>query len=214
MRKLFLFFTLLLITAAFACDKDSTGPDDSHILPLALGNSWTFSVYTIHTDGTTTSVHTETTEIISSTVIEGETWYIPQFIQGDDTLGGITTTFWTNRGNGLYEMKIPDHPEPYLLYKYPAQKGEAYSLPFTTETIAQIKSIDTLVDVPYGNNFKCYHYNIADGSIIDAPVSDHFLKPNLGFVLKRTYGGFTGIKYVWVLEEATLLSQPIPRNNH
>jgi hypothetical protein len=127
-------------------------------MPLAVENMWIYDNYSYDTLGNKSSPFFDTTMIVSSHVINGETRYTNQY--GAD---------WINRNDSLLTYYLGGY---YLHAKYPMQIGEAMNVEefvITTESdpnpieeawrVLTYLGGDTAINVPAGT-FKCIKYRI------------------------------------------------------
>jgi hypothetical protein len=168
MRHIILFLAMMSL---ISCNKDE-GPTGSSntgsggIIPLKIGNSWTFRITSA------SGTFTATNSINQDTTINNEKW----FLVGSNTWG-------TNRADGFWFIKGTN--PPLLAYKYPASVGDSCQAAYYLST--KILSINDTITVPAGR-FPCYKYQ---SNRTDYP--DHRLEmiewyaPNIGPVRIKQY---------------------------
>ena len=136
------------------------------LIPLKVGNSWTYEQKTIFKDGTI-KIDTVVNEVLRDTLIAGETWYVLREF-GDEFIV-------KNEDGNQFEY----WEEATLFYKNPEKSlGEKYKVgEFTLIEIAkEIVKIHNF----HGNN-KCYHYSIFEEEL-EIPIIQVFIAPELGVV--------------------------------
>jgi hypothetical protein len=198
-----LFAVVVLMFLTVCSDKPSvpiSGPENSVIVPLAVGNKWTGTQVDGWIGSDDTTCHVKTIEVIDEIVIDDERWYRTRRILDDDTLS--SNQICCNRANGLWVNTMDDvdtYGEPYLLAKYPAEAGDTYWLgDYDGSPYVTVISVDSSIEVPYGT-FRCYCYVLQSPDIIDVPVVNFCYAPNVGFVKDDLFGGFSGVHNIWQL---------------
>ncbi|MGA9116315.1 MAG: hypothetical protein WB626_06035 [Bacteroidota bacterium] len=153
------------------------------IMPLVIGNEWTYASRSLDTAGQVTGTDTATFKIVRDTTMGVERWY---FIGRDSGAWELLT----NRSDGLwYTARVSGGIRtPVLLAKYPAFVNDTfYGLDSVFVTVV---STSTPVTVPAGS-FTCYEYR-EDPPPGGTQVS-RFFPPGKGFVRDdfrgRTPGG-------------------------
>ncbi len=146
MRNILISCVLLVLAS---CNKDSTsvtpGPVDG-IMPLKLGNSWTYLGSGLDSTGHMVPMGNTMIKVVRDTVISGEHWY--------DSGEGLMT----NRSDGLYIWERPTAPQ-YLMAKYPASENETFTTVDGDQ--ATVVGTSTTTVVPLGS-YVCYEYLIKD----------------------------------------------------
>jgi hypothetical protein len=147
LSKMQVHFFLLLIFLFCDCKSISEACNpiktSGSILPLAIGNKWIYRANTIDEHGIIANTSYVTIQILSDTIVNGETWYdFPVF------------GYCANRSDGLWVLdhqQTQDHKDTIitqLLWKYPANAKD-------TTNLGALYSTDNLISVPYG----CYLAN-------------------------------------------------------
>jgi len=195
--------TAFLSLAAISC-RDSLGiddvkvvPADARILPLNLGNQWTFHVTQYNDSGNIINEYDVVHAIISEKLINGEKWYVQD--QGSPP-PGVTATM-TNRPDGLWYEKGTSEfstDTPYLVVSYPAVLKKRYIVGRFTNTFDKkvyeiyryAESVNHQLTVPAGN-FYCLKFNdilaLSDGTIVQEPLNSIYYAPNRGLVKRERF---------------------------
>lgn len=166
MGKIFLlvFIYLLLV---FGCKTIvDPGPsqnilDTTTIMPLKLGNSWSYKVTMFDTSKNVDTTFAVFMFLASDTVINSEHWY-------DDSRGYI----YSNRSKGLWRA-INSDTNYFALY--PANKNDKFQILWDTATVI---STDSTIVVPAGK-YSCYVYK--------ARYSLRFFSPGIGLIYAEEY---------------------------
>src|SRR5439155_15462713 len=110
------------------------------------------------TSGNPTSSYNDTITIVRDTVINGETWHIASTNK---------ESYVTSRADGIWEWDNPwnSSTAPVLLFKYPANTGDTFSVTHDSaafpgeDQIHESKVISTSEQVfADSSNRTCYHY--------------------------------------------------------
>jgi hypothetical protein len=154
----------LIIRISFSCEEDSDpvvqsqswNPKDV-LMPLAVGNSWTFRITTYDSTGHISWMDTSVSYIRGDTFVSGLRWFMEGY---NGPMVGLPA--YRNDEAGLHYIVFGSRT---LTYKYPAHAGDTSS-PYIVE------SIDSLVHTPLGD-LHCYVYQFdwygATAHIIFAP---------------------------------------------
>ena len=158
------------------------------LVPLAVGNSWSYRVTTFDTTGLIVWADTLRFFIRSDTVVDGVRWALEGF---EGVMGGQMG--FRNDSTGYYESNLEGW---YRLYPYPAQKGQVSGM-FTVE------SVDSPFTTPLGE-LHCYVYRYDwfghPGRMIFAPGIGTIHTDNVG----RTWAGT-----VWLAQTMDLVAAEI-----
>lgn len=196
-------YVIILPLLAISC-RDSLGiddvkivPEDALILPLKVGNEWTYHITQYNDSGVVINQYDLKYVIISEKVINGETWYVQD--QGSQP-PGVTATM-TNRKDGLwYEKGTSEFSKdmPYLVVSYPATLGKEYLVSRYTNSFDKkiytvfrsAESVNWKLTVPAGN-FYCLKYvdklRLEDGSLVQEPLNVIYYAPNRGLIKRERY---------------------------
>lgn len=123
----------------------STPGTPNVILPMQVGNSWTYQRMSYDTQGAIVALDTMTERIARDTLIYGERWYIWETVSG--------LSIGTLRSDGYWELV---GYEPALWLRYPASLNDTYTITETGPTI-HVLALDTLIAAPYGT-IHCIAY--------------------------------------------------------
>ena len=174
--------SLLIILIISGCAKEPTSPtiDETVIMPLKVGNSWTYKYTKFYTTGEEGESSQYTISILYDSVYKGERCYKPYFISSQNDTAPI---FYLYRNDGLYLLWI-EKAEYILAFKFPVIKGDKYA--FGADTI-RVESIDTNYTVPAGT-FKCIKYvreSYYENKIHDLLIS--YYCPGIGEIAAENY---------------------------
>lgn len=175
MKKYQILFIVILLQLMACSKKEPLEPEGaSGIMPLSVGNKWTY-LYTNYDDD---GVGIDTTlyiymKIAKAVAYGNEAWYEVSTEIGDYT----SYTYYTNYSDGLW-IKVNDSIS--LCYiKYPCPLGDSYSfLGYQVQLVAV--GVPVPVDLPAGD-FSCYCYAMYDTSY-SAEVNYAYYKYGLGLV--------------------------------
>jgi len=175
--KQFLYFVILLLTFT-SCKTDNpvdiNTPSTSVLLPLDVGNSWTFRRTEYNTNGSVNYIDTITQNIVKDSSLYGFKWSFESYEQ----------FLYQNDKQGLWIF----YTEPRLYYRYPSSPNVHFVQNYDTVTVV---STDTLITTPAGS-FHCYHYKIDFNNF---PINQ-FICPDLGFV-NMEYGYYYYTPPIW-----------------
>lgn len=136
----------------------------SVIMPLKVGNSWTYKSITIDTlTNDTTSVVMINT-IQSEKIIGNEKWFV-------DNLHGLVI----NRTDGLWS--VLNENDTTFLAKYPAVVGDTFNVHQYYQSVMRVISTDSVMQTEAGT-FQCYVYFNSDSN----GQSVQFYAPDIGLV--------------------------------
>ena len=154
------------------------------IVPLSVGNRWTYKDFSYDTTGVVTDSSGETHGILADTVLFGKRMF---------SYNGM---FCANADSGLVEYGglsfISEPPPPHdttvtfsLLYRYPVSAGDQYS---TIGWQIHVGTTDTSITVPAGT-FHCIRYEFYQSSSTSKSYEyyDNYLCPQVGEVLDVSY---------------------------
>jgi hypothetical protein len=210
-KKAFAIILLVGILLNAGCKKNDNpiGPDNENaIMPLNLGNQWTFQMTSLDSLGNVTQRYdngrmvdnvTIGSLIVSrDTMIQNERWY---FFGPSST----ASTLLTNRSDGLWMMTLGQVSwAPGLFAKYPAHLNETWLGP-DSSTIKLTAGNITLT-VPQGT-FTCLQYSHLSKYNGDVTYTMYF-SPGVGFVKEeqfaKTRGGRTFVQMRMELTGLTL----------
>ena len=116
------FFLLVLFVIGGCSSSTSTTTADFQILPLSVGNRWIEQISTIDTSGKVRAVRLDTIAVVSSTVVNGETWYRLNHLFA--VMNVTTTSALVNRKDGLYVCDSDHFQNASRLLKFPAVSGD------------------------------------------------------------------------------------------
>jgi len=169
----------------FGIDNINTALPEQEILPLKLGNSWTYSTRTRTIrwaedrngpGDTTYQSNSKTINVTTSINWHSQKWY------GVD--GSFALPFWEisyrkigNRKDGLFYLSINGSVgTENLILRYPGQKGDYWSVP---DVDVRIVSTDASIITPSGTYQDCYQYYAFH---IMGPTDTMSYKPGIGMV--------------------------------
>ena len=179
MKTTALVLTLLLFV--LGCSKKSDNPvstvDDTtnQILPLQVGNSWTYNVMTYDTAGTGTFYALINMVVVRDTTIGGERWYIVSS-SGASGVGILKV-----KSDGLWYHSAAGN---FLGIKYPAADLSAFLMQSITVSVV---SNSASVTVPKGT-FSCIKYGVTQGTSFFGPgPTDYYFSKGKGLVQINIY---------------------------
>jgi hypothetical protein len=165
----------LLLFVLVGC-KDIVDPgqkdipiDTSVIMPLKVGNSWTYKSITIDTLTNDTSSIMIMNTIQSEKMIGNEKWFV-------DNLHGIII----NRSNGLWSA-LNEYDTTFIA-KYPAVVGDTFNMHQYYQSVWKVISTDSILHTDAGS-FKCYVYYNTDSN----GHGVQFYSPGIGLVYVDGY---------------------------
>jgi hypothetical protein len=182
--KILLVFQFIVVLLLIdGCKKDDNPvdqggtPQATVLMPLKIGNQWTYRVISYDTSGTVQHVDTSTFKIVRDTTIQSEKWY---FIGQDSTAYELLT----NRSDGVWYMRVRIAPLAAVLFaKYPANVNDTWLGP--DSSIAMLWAKDINVSVPQGT-YACFQYMYADKGTQFMSQAKYF-PVGVGFVRDEFY---------------------------
>lgn len=191
--KAILFFISCAIFISCNSEDESTGATTPKevkvIMPLAVGNAWTFSIRSVVPPSKETTTTAYTVTLTNRSTINAEYWY--------SSNGGL---MFTNRVSGLWEGSSAASASLYL--RYPVSKGETFGVGTGTPMLVHVRSVDSLITIPAGT-FPCVVYTYDDSS----RYIEHLYAVNVGevrsTVIHRT-GAEAGQYSQWTLKSYSL----------
>lgn len=178
---------ILVLFLLTACPDDDNNPENNvEIIPLEIGNIWTYQ-YTFSSEDDSAKVYYESVnEVVNDTLVDDKTYYLIEFndvLSSEISLNGVDGFYFNNL------IKYED--DDVLQYKYPCEIGDTWDRIELDEltnqkTVTVVKSLNAKVIVPYGE-FECIEYERNRESIIRSTDTlfflEHFyLKPGLGLI--------------------------------
>lgn len=149
MKRHLLFLAISLACLVPHCKKDENPTNNvilGSIMPLKVGNTWTFRVSIYDTNGVPFSSSDEVLSITRDTTIGNEKWF------------RFGSSWVTNRSDGLW--RLTNSGTAYLVFKYPAKVNDTYS---SDGEQVVVTSINQTVSVLHGQ-YSCYAYRSGSGS--------------------------------------------------
>ena len=188
-------YTSLIIVGCEKEDSIITPPEKpSELIPLQIGNQWTFIRTEFDTLGLITKMDTIQYKITEDTLINNQKWFKQSYWQ----------VFYRNDEEGFWEF----YSEPKLAYKYPAQEGSKFYNNFGWEVT--VISTDTLINTPLGS-LHCYQYQLE----LYGFKTNNFLSPVFGFVYMesaaRWYAPYPRLTEPFLFEKWELISADITK---
>ncbi len=196
-------FTFCLILVSFVACNTGSEPEDSkkQLIPLAIGNSWSYTQTTFDTTGKVSSAayHFDD-KVDSDTIISNEKWYHSE---------GYPNYVWiTNRSNGFWHFAkagtslLIKRDTTLLVFGYPAKIG---TKPGTYEVV----SLDKEVTVQAGT-FRCIHYvyKVANPTNYWFTGFEYFITPGLGIVKWQQFGKLSSGNN-WVVYKSELTNYKV-----
>jgi len=202
MKNVILYFSRTLICLSIlvviGCEKKDSivnPPEElTEIVPLKIGNQWTFVRTEFDTLGSITRIDTIQYKIIEDTLINNQKWFRQSY----------WTVLYRNDEEGFWEY----NNEPKLAYKYPAQEGSIFYNNYGWKVT--VISTDTLINTPLGI-LHCYQYQLDFYGF----KTNNFLSPGFGFVYMegaaRWYAPYPHLTDPFLFEKWELISADITK---
>lgn len=137
--------TCFIIALNLACKKDDSvvnpGSYSGDIIPLAVGNQWTYNVYLYDSTGASRLLNTMSFEVFGDTMVNRVRWF------------RFSEFLCANRGDGLHSLDTSGQP---LIFKFPTFAQDSF---FVNDVVGylRIAAIDTLITISLGT-YRCYAY--------------------------------------------------------
>jgi hypothetical protein len=197
MHKIIIVFCFVFLLFS-GCDKHSSVLEpklqSNEILPLVIGNQWSYNSFTYDSSGAITSSQDISYGVSGDTIIDGSKWF---------KVLGLPTS---NRDSGLC---VFGHSGPFLLLKYPAAVQDSFYLQ-PNSCYVYIISIDTTISISFGT-FKCYAYELRSPpslNAIEIRRTINFWSPCVGQIKVESYRS-TSTNSRQYLSDVTVLSSVI-----
>jgi hypothetical protein len=142
------------------------------IMPLELGNWWSYNVYGLDTaQNTLRPILLDTLMVISDTTVNQERWFHIGGLQG--------TEGWViNREDGFWFA--PPGQKPFLFAKYPAEVGDTFSSVIgSVNAHTTVEGIGVEVKSPAGT-YYCYKYSQRVEP--SNAITNYYFAPGVGLV--------------------------------
>jgi len=161
----FLVIVTMTLLLMLGCDKAVTSSnDDESIMPLTIGNSWSFEVSGVRDN----YKYNQDLTIVGTKEIDSELWYY--FFEEDPEQFMIR-----NDKNGIW---VYEDGESILFWKYPVKKNENYcdsdGIDGNSVNITCIGK-----NVKYNEFNACVVYNVCESGDF---IHRYYLKPGIGLV--------------------------------
>jgi len=160
----------------------------SAIVPLTVGNSWTFNQVGYDTLGNILGSE-QLNSVVRDSIVAGHRLFV------------YSTMLCLNTDTGLvYVDSYYDTTLHFqLFYKYHTKPGDIYFYDYFSHVTFQVGSIDTLIHVPAGT-FHCISYKIYGDGVLE---QERFLSPSMGLVRGISYGPLLSGKTFTTVTELT-----------
>lgn len=188
------------------CDKNDNINEKGEIIPLKVGNYWTYSNHYFRSSDIESIDSAEgiTYKIHKKVKLKNKYYFIFGFFALSD-FGIIDKEgFWAKGSDILDDISldeiIPDSLE--LLFKYPTKVGDKWfcnSYSFFYNTLIT-KKLNVKVNVPAGT-FNCVHYQFKN--LEKYPQSGFFVSPGIGMIKCEIIMGSTPKDTIWNILELT-----------
>ena len=143
----------------------------SALMPLNIGNSWVYRNTETDEMDSVFADYATSIDIKYDTLIKGEKWY--------DIEGQV---WFSNRSDGLWQRTGNSE---VLAYKYPAKKGDTFSVKFSASVPlekATVMNVDTVITTKAGSfHSLCYKYEEPGQAVY------FWIAPKAGLVLEESY---------------------------
>jgi hypothetical protein len=201
------FFAATLIIGSIyiaACsntvDSGGANPVDNGVMPLQVGNSWTYERFVRDNPNDPFTVDTITIRINRSLMQDHEIWYEPS--------GYPDRQLWTNRGEEFWVW--PESGEPYKFYKHFLGYRETWPGPNDDFTIAVMPHW-SYYEVPGKGAFVGDHVSVGSGRPND-PLDEQYeyvIVPRLGILQRLTMTRY-GLGSLFASERLQLIDFSLP----
>ncbi|NNG26989.1 MAG: hypothetical protein HKM87_05650 [Ignavibacteriaceae bacterium] len=182
----FCLIILLHILLIFSCSSEenpiitiATGSDG--LIPLKVGNSWTYQSTIYDLDSNITFQGTYLQEVFASVVSENLTWY---YIDREPEANQYPR--YTNKEDGYYEKEY-ETDKVELKFKYPCSEGDSY---LYGDHYINVLSTDTIITTTRGD-FKCilYRLQFLDPGFpgLRYHIAEWFISPEIGIIRYYSY---------------------------
>ena len=152
-----------------------TGSFPNGIIPLKIGNTWTYRETNFNPNGSVSSVTQYGLIVTKDTIAQNERWF--QFSSG---------SWGRNSQDGLLLNMFHSWDDIVLAYKYTATVGDmCEALDYVT---TKVISTNDVISVPKGS-FSCYKYQSNRTDFPDNRLEMiEWFSPNIGLVRKEEWG--------------------------
>jgi len=190
MRRSYHLLVIAIPLLSLACKNNpvDSNPPVVHIIPMKVGNSWTYAQTNYDTLGNITSSGEFKFLVAKDSLIAGKTF----FAVFRDTLvassyyhGYFSGLPWrVNTDSGLVKIKdlLPNGPYLILEYKYPALTNDFF---IRDDLGAKVIATNVSVQVPAGT-FNCIKYEFSYG----LRLFEVYIQPGLGEIKSVAYFGY------------------------
>jgi len=181
-----IFLTALFITIAFILNLVPPINEKNELVPLKIGNSWSFKVTTYDTLGSVAWIDTLTFFIKKDTVINNLVWYLQGF---EGTM--IGKLGFLNDSLGYHISNFEGYSE---LFPYPAEVGESMA---GITVVAK----DSVVQTPLGK-VNCYIYR----QYFFGYSYYNIYAPGIGLIYQETPGKPFSSNKIYLSQTSELIS--------
>ena len=194
--------SLLIILIISGCAKEPTSPtiDKTVLVPLKVGNNWTYKNTKYDPKGFEGESEQYTIILTSDSIFNGEAIYKPGLLSFPENQEG---KFWLLRNDGFYFLFLNDNdPQPKMIAKFPTFKGDSFG-PDSDST--KVEQTDFDYTVPAGT-FKCIKYvneSFGDNEIQSRTIM--YYAPGIGNIAIESYVRHNH-DYLWLEHKIVLLS--------
>ena len=175
MRKILAVLIAGLLIISLGCSEDDSDEYDSGIkiiMPLTIGNQWTYHNFTQDTLDVQRDTTLSDLNIYKDTIIESVHWYITT-----DNYPYKIGSLITHKDDGLWVYGLT----PYLMIKYPADIFDTWSSP-GGEYEYKMVAKGVILTVPAGT-FSCYKYRGRPNDTEDSTLL--YYAPGYGLIKSR-----------------------------
>ena len=180
---------LVVLLLAGSCDESPTETlfRAEPLLPLAIGNEWTFhTTYYDSLGNVTAQMPGDTVRIIADTLIDGKRWYYRHY------LGHLVGFRNSEMGTLIRLVSANTDGISRVLFENPTAIGHKYDYPEVTFSgskawlsqgghVATVGAYDTSATVPAGS-FRCLLYSVAASPSWSEYRRDFFVAPGDGWI--------------------------------
>lgn len=182
MKIIKIFLLCIIFSFIVGCGDEPGKPTDnnSDLLPLKVGNQWTYIDSSVNAQGTHAFVETKTYEIIKDSIWNEEKMYM---FNRSDFLDIHLFGYFLNRSDGTYLFDSNNIAnEPQMFIKFPVYKNNGFK-GYTDFLIAA--NIDTAYTTPAGV-FNCIMY-ASIRSDKNNSYYIHYFCPGIGNIASEYY---------------------------
>lgn len=183
-------YILVLFILLSACSEDSTSPyieasNKDELIPLKVGNTWTYKGETYH--GMDTVFEKYTITVNEEVIYKNEKHFRLKY-NFNDTLNETSPWYYINKQDGHYIILDSGNNNPqFIKINYPTFKGDILEEDETYKFY--VEDMEYIYTTPIGK-FKCIKYvheGFADGYPLHKTI--YYYAPGIGQIAVEDYSG-------------------------